>query len=138
MALTEVTMSQFVLPAVIAVVLLIVLSEIAAAIVPLIIVLACVPVADRPALAHLIATCDSSRKLRAWPALRVAVTHRREQRAAADRLLNPPDEALFPINPPCPACGQAAVRMGSWSTPHSATSSAHAPAPATTPTRFKA
>ena len=125
-------MSQIVVPVIISVVLLIVLSEIAAAVIPLIIVLACVPAADRPALAHLMAACDSSRRLRAWPALRAAVTHRREQRAAA--------EALLPGNPgrpPCPSCEHAAARMGPWSTPHSVISSVPAPEPATTPTTFR-
>ena len=97
-------MNQYVLPAVIAaLVVLIVLTEIAAAVVPLIIVLTCVPAADRPALAHLIAACDNSRKLRAWPALRAAVAYRRHQRAVADHLLNPSAPALFPAA--CPACG---------------------------------
>ena len=62
-----------VLVAVAAVVVLIVLTEIAAAALPLLIVLTFVPPHEREQLAGLLAACDSSRKLRLWTALHVAV-----------------------------------------------------------------
>jgi len=74
-------------------VLLIVLSEIGSAVLPLIIVLTCVPERDRDSLARVLAAIDSRRRLRVWPALRLAVTLRRQQRsearAARDPLRNP-------------------------------------------------
>lgn len=94
------------------VVLLIGLSEILAAVLPLIIVLTCVPARERDSLARVLAVLDSRRRLRVWPALRLAVTLRRQQRrvarVAADPRHNPyvelnehfagwPDEA--PVNP---------------------------------------
>lgn len=96
-----------VLAAVAALVMLFVLAEIAAAVLPLIIVVTMVPPEERHQLAQLIAACDSSRRLRIWPALRVAVKARRQAR---DRDVNPRrdrempfDQARAhepPINPP--------------------------------------
>ncbi|MCY1142040.1 hypothetical protein OWR29_28945 [Actinoplanes sp. Pm04-4] len=75
------------------IVVLIVVSEILAAIIPLIIVLTCVPVAERDGLARVLAALDSSRRLRVWSALRLAVTLRRQEiehaRVARDPRLNP-------------------------------------------------
>jgi hypothetical protein len=89
--------NQFaVLAAIAALVMLFVLAEIAAAVLPLIIVLTLVPPAERRELAHLLAACDSSRKLRIWTALRAAVMARRRRRAKESRrntdpILNQPD-----------------------------------------------
>jgi len=58
-------------------VLLIIFTELLTAVLPIIIVLAVVPPEERHGLAELIAACDSSRRLRLWPALRVAVLARR-------------------------------------------------------------
>jgi hypothetical protein len=89
------------------------LSEIVSAVLPLIIVLTCVPERERETLARVLSALDSSRRLRLWPALRLAVTLRRQERrqarAARDPRRNPyahlnehfagmPDEA--PLNPP--------------------------------------
>jgi hypothetical protein len=60
-----------------AVVVLIVLLELTAAALPLIIVVTLVPPHERPQLAELLASIDSSRRLRLWPALRAAVAARR-------------------------------------------------------------
>lgn len=74
-------MNQFaVLAAVAALVMLFVFAEVAAAVLPLIVVLAVVPPGQRRELAELIAACDSSRRLRLWRALRVAVKARRRAR----------------------------------------------------------
>jgi len=76
-----------------ALLLVIVLSEIVAAVIPLVIVLTCVPVGERDALARVLAALDSSRRLRVWSALRLAVTLRRQEidhaQAARDPRLNP-------------------------------------------------
>lgn len=69
-----------VLAAVAALVMLFVLAEIVAAVLPVIIVVTLVPPAEREGLAKVIAACDSSSKLRVWSALRVAVRARRAQR----------------------------------------------------------
>jgi hypothetical protein len=69
-----------ILAAVAALVMLFVLAEIVAAVLPVIIVVALVPPEEREGLAKVIAACDSSRKLRVWSALRLAVTARRAQR----------------------------------------------------------
>jgi hypothetical protein len=76
-----------VLTAVAGLVMLFVLAEIAAAVLPLIIVLTLVPPEQRDALARVLAACDSSRRLRIWAALRAAVRARRQ---AGDRDRNPP------------------------------------------------
>jgi putative exporter of polyketide antibiotics len=59
--------------------LVLVLTELVAAALPVIIVIAMVPPEEREGLARLLAACDSSRKLRLWPAVRVAVRARREE-----------------------------------------------------------
>jgi hypothetical protein len=64
-------------------VLLLIMAEVAAAVLPLLIVVTLVPPAERGSLADVIAAADSSRRLRLWPALRVAVAARR--RAADQR-----------------------------------------------------
>jgi len=72
-----------VLVAVAAIVLLVVVFvELAAAVLPMVIVLALVPPEERRGLAELIAATDNSRRLRIWPALRIAVEaqRRRNQR----------------------------------------------------------
>jgi hypothetical protein len=56
-----------------------ILTEIIAAVLPVVIVIAAVPPEERDGLAKLLAACDSSRKLRLWPALRVAVRARRAE-----------------------------------------------------------
>ncbi|MCU7730328.1 hypothetical protein ODJ79_41980 [Actinoplanes sp. KI2] len=56
-----------------------ILTEIVAAVLPVVIVIAAVPPEERDALARLLAACDSSRKLRLWPALRAAVRARRAE-----------------------------------------------------------
>jgi len=64
-----------------------ILTELLAAALPVVIVIAAVPPEERDGLARLLAACDSSRKLRVWPALRAAVQARREeaQRVEAER-----------------------------------------------------
>jgi putative exporter of polyketide antibiotics len=56
-----------------------VLTELVAAALPVVIVIAMVPPEERDGLAKLLAACDSSRKLRLWPALRLAVRARRKE-----------------------------------------------------------
>jgi hypothetical protein len=58
---------------------LLVLTELVAAALPVLIVIAMVPPEEREGLAKLLAACDSSRKLRLWRALRLAVRARREE-----------------------------------------------------------
>jgi hypothetical protein len=80
-------MNEFaVLAAVAALVMLFVLAEIAAAVLPLIIVMTLVPPEQRHGLAEVLAACDSSPKVRIWRALRAAVKARR---ARPDRNANP-------------------------------------------------
>jgi hypothetical protein len=70
-------------------IVVIVLMEVIAATLPMLLVILLVPPEDRAALAQLIAATDSSRRLRLWPALRVAVRARRhtcaKQPSPADR-----------------------------------------------------
>jgi len=69
------------MPAIVAfLVLLFILTELAAAVLPLVIVIVLVPPQDREALARVIAACDTSRKLRIWSALRLAVVLSRQER----------------------------------------------------------
>jgi hypothetical protein len=84
-------MDKFAVPAIVALlVVLFILTEIASAVLPLLIVIAFVPTGDRDALAQVVAACDTSRKLRIWPALRLAVALRRqEQQRARDPRLSP-------------------------------------------------
>jgi len=64
-------------------VLLFLLSEIIAAVLPLVIVLLAVPARERDGLARVLAALDSSRRLRLWTTLRFAVTMRRQERRLA-------------------------------------------------------
>ena len=68
-----------------AVVVLLLIVEITAAVLPILIVIFAVPPEERHGLAELIAATDSSRKLRLWPALRVAVAARRGRRRGQAR-----------------------------------------------------
>jgi putative exporter of polyketide antibiotics len=70
-----------VLCAVVTLVILFIFAELAAAVLPILIVLALVPPEERRGLAELIAAADSSTRLRLWSALRVAVRARRQERA---------------------------------------------------------
>jgi hypothetical protein len=86
--------------------LVIVVAEVLAAVLPLIIVLTFVPPEQRDPLARLLAACDSSRRLRLWPALRVAVRARRAERQRPGRDRNTPPSSFgharghdLPINP---------------------------------------
>jgi putative exporter of polyketide antibiotics len=63
---------------------ILVLTELIAAALPVVIVIAMVPPEEREGLAKLLAACDSSRKLRLWRALRAAVRARRTA-AGTDR-----------------------------------------------------
>ncbi|MEU4425862.1 hypothetical protein AB0F81_35025 [Actinoplanes sp. NPDC024001] len=56
------------------------LVELASAALPLLIIVTLVPPGQRQELAFLLATVDSSRRLRLWPALRAAVAARRRER----------------------------------------------------------
>jgi putative exporter of polyketide antibiotics len=58
-------------------VVLFIVVELVAAVLPLLIVVTLVPPRERQDLAHLLAAADSSRKLRVWSALRLAVSARR-------------------------------------------------------------
>jgi hypothetical protein len=69
-----------VLAAVAGTLLFIVFAEVVAAVLPLVIVLTFVPHEERADLARLLATCDSSRRLRFWSALRTAVRARQRDR----------------------------------------------------------
>jgi hypothetical protein len=60
---------------------LFIVVELIAAIVPLLIVVTLVPQEEREGLAQLLAAADSSRRLRLWRALRLAVAARRIDRA---------------------------------------------------------
>lgn len=95
--------SVTVLVAVALTVLVIVVAEVLAAVLPLVIVLMFVPPEQRDSLAHLLAACDNSRRLRFWPALRVAVRARRGRRRRHGPDLNsPPSFGAgngLPINP---------------------------------------
>jgi len=88
-----------------AVVMLFALTELAAAVLPLIIILAAVPPEDRRALAELIAAADSSRRLRLWPALMVAIRAR--------RLVAVPTGNPFASAPTGPHHSRASGRSGS-------------------------
>ncbi|MET0415745.1 MAG: hypothetical protein ABW022_06965 [Actinoplanes sp.] len=64
---------------------LMVVVELVAAVLPLVLIVALVPHHERRDLAELLAAADSSRRLRLWPALRIAVATRRRQRALSAR-----------------------------------------------------
>ena len=61
-------------------IIVIVMMEVIAAVLPVVVVILLVPPHERAGLAELIAAADSSRRLRMWPALRVAVRARRQSR----------------------------------------------------------
>jgi hypothetical protein len=65
---------------VIAVVVIVALVELAAAVLPILVVVLLVPADQRADLARVLAAADSSRRLRLWRALRVAVVARRSTR----------------------------------------------------------
>jgi hypothetical protein len=69
---------------VVGVLLVLILTELVAAALPVVIIIAAVPPEEREGLARLLAACDSSRKLRLWPALRAAVQARREEAQRAE------------------------------------------------------
>lgn len=74
-------MNEFeVLCAVVVLIAMFLTVEVASAVLPIVVVITFVPPEQRPALAHLIATVDSSHKFRLWRALRLAVQARRGQR----------------------------------------------------------
>ena len=60
-----------------ALIFLVVLTEVVAATLPLLMVIALVPHEERRQLAELIAAVDGRRRLHLWPALRTAVATRR-------------------------------------------------------------
>jgi hypothetical protein len=62
-------------------VLVVALTEIAAATLPVLIVVLLVPPEERAGLAEVIAAADSSHRLRLWRALRMAVAARRAARS---------------------------------------------------------
>ena len=69
---------------VIAFVAIVALTELAAAVLPILVVVLLVPADQRADLARVLAAADSSRRLRLWRALRVAVAARRSTRKRAD------------------------------------------------------
>ncbi|HEU4349953.1 MAG TPA: hypothetical protein VFR35_19420 [Actinoplanes sp.] len=99
------------LAAVAALVMLFVLAEIAAAVLPLIIVMTLVPPEQRHELAEVLAACDSSRKIRLWTSLRAAVKARRTQHDRAARAASPHcaekqhDRAARAASPHCTESG---------------------------------
>lgn len=70
-------MTDYLVIATVGALAVLVLTELVAAALPVVIVIAMVPPEERDGLARLMAACDSSRKLRLWPALRLAVQARR-------------------------------------------------------------
>ncbi|MFF5288280.1 hypothetical protein [Paractinoplanes globisporus] len=72
-------MNAAVVCAVLATLILVVVVEVVAAVLPLVLVIALVKPDERPALAEVLAAADSSRRLRLWPALRIAVAVRRRR-----------------------------------------------------------
>ena len=73
-------MTEYTVFIVAAVVTLFLLTELAVAVLPIVIVIVLVPPPERDSLARLVAACDSSHRLRMWPALRLAVEARRRER----------------------------------------------------------
>jgi hypothetical protein len=65
---------------VIAIVVMVALTELAAAVLPILVVVLLVPADERADLARVLAAADSSRRLRLWRALRTAVLVRRSAR----------------------------------------------------------
>lgn len=70
-------MTDYLVIATVGALAVLVLTELVAAALPVVIVIAMVPPEERDGLARLMAACDSSRKLRLWRALRLAVQARR-------------------------------------------------------------
>jgi hypothetical protein len=70
-------MSDVIVSAGLGVLVLIIVTEVVAAVLPLVLVIVLVPHEQRRELAELLATVDSSRRLRLWTALRLAVMARR-------------------------------------------------------------
>ena len=106
---------------------LILVVELIAAVVPLIIVVALVPPHERETLAQLLAAVDSSRRLRLWRALRLAVAARRLERsrnmrhepgAWVRRDAAQPDLAWPTAPPDAPAKPDAVVRPESSGDDH--------------------
>ncbi|BCJ55620.1 hypothetical protein Asp14428_70950 [Actinoplanes sp. NBRC 14428] len=62
------------------IVVFVVVVELAAAVLPVLIVVTLVPPEERHGLAECLAAADSSRRLRVWRALRAAVVNRRRER----------------------------------------------------------
>lgn len=87
---------------------IIVLTELVAAALPVVIVIALVPPEERESLAKLLAACDSSRKLRLWPALRLAVRARRAQ-AGPTRTGGEPENLVASAPPAGQAAGHGAA-----------------------------
>jgi hypothetical protein len=71
--------SDYVVLVAVGAVAILILTELIAAALPVIIIIAMVPPEQRDSLARLLAACDSSRKLRLWRALRLAVRVRRQE-----------------------------------------------------------
>lgn len=71
--------------AVLGTLVLVVVTELVTAVLPLVLVIALVPREERRDLADLLAAADSSRRLRLWPALRTAVRARRRSAVSARR-----------------------------------------------------
>ncbi len=74
-----------------AVALVVAVSELLAAVLPVLVVIMLVPPKERADLAALLAATDSSRRLRLWPALRLAV---RARRARTARGSQPPGSTM--------------------------------------------
>jgi hypothetical protein len=92
----EASMNELaVMAAVAAFIFVVVLMEIAAAALPLIIVITLVPPGERAELADLLAACDSSRRLRLWTALHAAVAARRLRRRRDTDLDSSPDSSVL-------------------------------------------
>ncbi|MFC7279153.1 hypothetical protein ACFQS1_34765 [Paractinoplanes rhizophilus] len=81
-----------------ALVLLLILSEIVAAVLPLILVLTFVPAPERESLARVLAALDSSRRLRLWTSLRFAVAVRRQEREVVRAARNPKHNPYAQLN----------------------------------------
>lgn len=72
-------MTDYVVIIAVGALIVVMLTELMAAVLPVVIVIAMVPSEEREGLAKLLAACDSSRRLRLWPALRLAVRVRRQE-----------------------------------------------------------
>ena len=70
-------MNTLLASAAIAAIALFVVTELAVAVLPLVVVVTFIPPEERHGVAEVLAAADSRRRLRLWPALRVAVEARR-------------------------------------------------------------